>query len=474
MAFLPVFWALQAGKTAQNLRYGFLYGFITVALLFPWIAETVTLFGDLPAAAGLGILLLFSAAFGTPYVLIWGTVHPLRERLGPWWVAVTPAVAVLTEYGTSFVTLFPYQHGSTFYRVPTLMQITSVTGVWGLTYLIYLVNCGLAEVLYRRRDGTAEFPRWAVAIPLLAVALVLAFGTWRFAHIEAALQEAPTLRMAQIQLETTMVERMRSDGRRTLKKWIAATAEIEPGTADIVVWSEAAYPYYLNEEPDETLSALARNGQFELIVGAGAREPAPGASKDDFHTFNTVYFFDAKGNLVDRYDKIVPVPFGEYIPGAGLFPQLEALIPTEGMFRPGDVATVVEGAHARIASPICYEAIFGRICRRFEEPDLIVNVTNDGWFGDTAAPHQHAMLAVLRATELGVPMFRAAYSGVSMVVEPHGRIVAETVPFTAVNRIVVVRSQTFSTLYGRLGDWFVLFCLGVVGLTGMLSSIRDD
>ena len=112
-----------------------------------------------------------------------------------------------------------------------------------------------------------------------------------------------------------------------------------------------------------------------------------------------------------------------------------------------------------MASPICYEAILSRVCRQFPGVELFVTITNDAWFGDSAAPHQHAMLAAVRAMELGVPLFRSAYTGVSLVVEPHGAIHYETTPFTEVNRVVDVRLGTVNTVYRRFGDWFVLLCL---------------
>ena len=463
ISLVPILWALRKETPRANIRYGFIYGFFSIALLFQWVAETVALFGDLPMVAAIGILALFAALFGAPYILIYATVHPLRERLGVGWIAVTPAVAVLTEYLTSLVTLFPFQHGSTLYRVPTLIQLASITGVWGLTYLIYLVNCALAEAIYRRREGNSVLPIAPWVATALVLGAVLAFGTWRVGRVEAVLAEAPTVRIAQLQMKFSMIERLVRGAKWSLRKWVAATRLIEPGSADIVVWSEAAYPYFLNETDDDTLAELAREGRFELIVGAGAREPVPGTEDSgEFNAFNTVYFFDAAGQLVGRYNKMIPVPFGEYMPFGSIFPGLNDFVPTEGIYVAGDVPTVVEGAHLRVATPICYEAIFGRVCNRFERPDILVNVVNDGWFGESAATHQHAMLAAIRATELGVPVFRAAYSGVSMVVEPHGVIRYETEPYTDVSRVVPVRIAKLDTVYGRLGDWFVVFCFGLL------------
>lgn len=233
-----------------------------------------------------------------------------------------------------------------------------------------------------------------------------------------------------------------------------------------MVWPEGACPYDLNAgRAREQLSALARAGRFEMVVGGGTRERAidPGMGEERIRVFNSVYFFAPDGEVVGRYDKMVPLPFGEYLPFAEQLPWLADLIEGPGSFRAGQTPVIYEGGAGRIATPICYEAILGRVCRLFERPDLLVNVTNDAWFGDTAAPHQHAMLSAVRAAELGIPVFRSAYTGVSMVIEPHGNIFAETPTFTDVNRVVTVRLGKVPTLYARFGDWFVALC--ALGLT---------
>jgi apolipoprotein N-acyltransferase len=124
----------------------------------------------------------------------------------------------------------------------------------------------------------------------------------------------------------------------------------------------------------------------------------------------------------------------------------------------------------RLASPICYEGILPALCRSFEDLDLFVNVTNDAWFGETSASDLHGMLVAIRATELGIPVFRSAYSGISFVADPHGRIHHETALFEEVNRVVPVRLARVSTWYGRFGDWFVLLC--ALALAAMWQRAR--
>lgn len=467
VVFLPFFWVLREETPRANRWYGYLFGVFSVAVLFRWIVDTISLFSPIPEPVSIGILLLFAAAFGAPYVLIWGSVHAFRKRIGTWWVVVLPAMAVVVEWLSTYIILFPYHHGASQYRVAYTWQVISITGIWGLTYLVYFVNCGWAEVLYRRREGNPIFPVYAVAAPISVLSAVVIYGVIRFDQVETKLREAPTVRMAQVQLAITMVERLSSSRNYSLgfRDWSKLTERFTPGQVDVMVWSEGACPFPLTDKRGMKLvKAIAKRGQFDFVVGAGARDPVPGSeNEDEFNIFNSIYFFDGKGEMTGRYDKMVPLPFGEYLPLSRQFPKLAGLIPGIGNFRAGTVATVIEGEHVRMAAPICYEAILGRVCRQYEDPGMLINVTNDGWFGDTAAPHQHAMLAAIRATELGVPVFRAAYSGVSMVIEPHGHIYAETMPFTEVTRVVTVRSTTVPTFYARFGDWFVWMCFAIVG-----------
>ena len=169
---------------------------------------------------------------------------------------------------------------------------------------------------------------------------------------------------------------------------------------------------------------------------------------------------------------MVPLPFGEYLPFAETFPWLADLIEGPSSFQAGTEPVIFESEHARIATPICYEAILTYVCQKFESPQLVVNVTNDAWFGDTAASHLHAMLAMVRSAELGVPMYRSAYTGPSMAIEPHGAVHSQTELYTDVNRVITVRLGTVPTLYRRFGDWFVLASLLVLIIAGAILPWR--
>ena len=478
IAYLPMFWVLRPDTPRRNAALGYLYGIVSVAVIFRWLIDTITLFSNLPMVLAVAVLLLFSMAFGAGYPLLWGSVHPLRKRLGVGWVLAWPAVQVLIEWVGMRVFLFPYNQGVSQYRAPLVWQIVSITGIYGATYLVLLVNAALAEAMYRRQEGRPA-PWGALGGALATLALTLGFGKWRYEAVEARLRQAEVLRVAQLQSPTDMLERMDGTARQAFDEWQTLTATLEPGSVDLVVWPEGACPYDLSpagEEPNRAtrmVAQLARDGGFQLMIGGGTRrrEVDPEMGETSVNVFNSVYWFTEEGEVLDQYDKMVPLPFGEYLPFTDYFPWIKDYIRGPGDFERGTVPLVYEGRAARFATPICYEAILPGVCNLYEDAELLVNVTNDAWFGDTAATHQHAMLAAIRSTELGVPLVRSGYTGVSFVVEPHGVIHSETTAFEEVHRVVGVRLGHERTLYALLGDWFVALCLlGLIG--GWLSAPR--
>ena len=200
--------------------------------------------------------------------------------------------------------------------------------------------------------------------------------------------------------------------------------------------------------------------------------------------YNSAYAFDRKGELNGRYDKMIPLPFGEYIPLSGTFPILNQLISGPGDFRAGDVpltfhATTADGSPYTYSVPICYEAILNLSMwwlyagTEAEPVDLFVVITNDAWFGDTSSPHQHAMLTTIQALQFGRPMARLAYTGVSWVVDVDGRIRHETAPFTDVVDVAELPLVKVDTVYVR-GGWVFPYICVIIALGGIFVARRRE
>ncbi len=493
--WVPLLVAMVPGRHRLNMGLAYFSGWVAQAVIYSWLIDTVVIFTNLPAVVAVLILLLFATAFSVHFALMFGGAMWLRERLGAWWVVAVPIVVVGVE--RVFPQLFPYYQGATQYRNPYVWQLVSVLGVWGVSFLVMLVNCVLAEVVLRRKERR-PLPLVAVGVTAALFFANLGFGAWRHDRVEAALQEADTVRMSVLQQDITMIERLETSALDGLKDWVDLTRRVMPEKPDLVVWPEGAVAFNPHSEnkarvlndrsPREYFEDLTLQGDFDFLIGGGTIDmlPEPDQYGRRYEAYNSTYFFRNDGGLSDRYDKMVPLPFGEYIPLSDTFPFLKGIIQGPGDFQKGQRATTFKGTTRdgrgyRFTVPICYEAIlddtmrvllYGDDSDENGPVDAFVVITNDGWFGDTASPHQHAMLTAVYATALGRPLVRHAYTGVTWVVEPHGEIPFETDTFTEVVDVVDVRMGRFATVYAAGGWVFPWLCLlGTFGLVG-LARVR--
>ena len=484
--FVPWLWALREDDNHGNIVLSYLGGFVAIHTLFFWLQESIVRFSNLPPYLAFQCVFLFAVATGLPYALFFGVVHPLRRRIGAWWVALVPAIWVAGEMLQP--ALFPYYQGVSQYRNPYTYQLASVIGIYGVSYLIVLTNCALGEVVYRLREGRKPH---AISLGLVLAIFVgnLGFGVWRYGDVTEQLNALPRIRVAQLQQSITMEERMNTSARDAMTSWQELTSEhirqsIQAGEdpVDLVIWPEGSTPYDPRAfRVGRIMSNTAKNSRAPVLFGGGFAEQKtdPNTGRQYFEQRNSIYLMSEEGELTTRYDKMVPLPFGEYIPGAETFPILKEWIKGPGDFQRGtepvtfEIETDTAGT-VRFTTPICYEAIMSSLVRtQLADVDLMIVVTNDGWFGDTPAPHQHAMLSAIRAMELGVPQVRIAYTGVSLNILPNGDIEHETDPFTHVVRTVDIPVGRIPTVYSRIGDLFAYLC-GLMAIVGVVLARRRD
>ncbi len=449
--FVPLLVVVATPTTRRNFKLGYLSGFFAVWSLFFWLAQTIDLFSNIPLPLAALIIALFAAVWGVPYGILCMAVHPLRRHFGAWWILLFPCVWVAGEFLQP--ALFPYYQGVGQYRTPYTWQLASVFGAMGVSWLVLATNSALAEVVLSRREGR-PLPVLPVGIVVLLFAANLGFGYWRFHDVERQLAEAPTARVSILQQGVTMVQRIQDRGPEVLKGWLELTSKVVDQHPDLVVWPEGSIYYNpTDKRVQPVFEKMTSEYGFAFLVGGGTREADPD-DPSKRASWNSAYLFGTDGKIAGRYDKMVPMPFGEYLPWP--FSYLDRWIDGVGHFRAGSVPTVFQTEKFSFTTPICYEAILEGQMRTLANADAYVNITNDGWFGDTAAPHQHAMLSAALAVEMGRPMLRIAYTGISMVIEPHGVIKHETAPYTEVAEVVELRLAKFDTPYrtwGRLFPW---------------------
>jgi apolipoprotein N-acyltransferase len=246
----------------------------------------------------------------------------------------------------------------------------------------------------------------------------------------------------------------------------------EPGV-DLLVLPESPAPMSFQSDPEyrRRLQDLARHYRLGIAFSNIAFPEAPG----DQRYFNSAYFLDKDGGLRGRYDKIHLVPFGEYVPLKSMFYFMQSITQEVSDFSPGGEFLVVDTPAGRMNAIICFEAVFPDLVRRFvtEGSQLIVNMTNDGWYGDSAAPYQHLAMARWRAVENRRYLLRAANSGISAIVDPTGRILASTRLLRkdiCIGRFDFIPWQSF---YARRGDLVAELCAIICCLALAWSFVRS-
>ena len=394
------------------------YAFLVDAPTFAWLMPFAIL--GLPAYLALFTALGFALAR-----LIW-----TRDA---WRVLALAATLTLSEWLRGYaLTGFPWNaFGYALTEPLALAQTASLIGLWGLTFLAVAIFASPSVLI----DGSSRGRKPWIA-PAIALVLLLAMGV--FGAVRLNLQ--PTAMVANVRLRV-MQPNLQQDVRfnyaakaEVMQKYLAlsdrSSGPQSTGVRDvnILIWPESAFPFFLTREADAMaqIASLLSKGTVLITGSVRAPDAPPGARIT--RAYNSIYVIDHNGSVVSIYDKVHLVPFGEFLPFQDWMEKigLVQLTKVQGGFIPGTRRRTLEIPHAPRALPlICYEAIFpGDIVERDDRPGWIVNLTNDGWFGISTGPYQHLQQARLRAIEQGLPVVRAANTGISAVIDPLGRIVA--------------------------------------------------
>jgi len=337
--------------------------------------------------------------------------------------------------------------------------------------VLVLFNVVVAEVLRERgSDVRRLFPGLLTVTVLLAV--LPALGRWRV----AALAAEPVVGSLRVGLAQGNVEQDRkwdpAFQDETLARYRDLTLAAVRDGAQLVVWPETAAPFFFQEpgaRRDEVLE-LARTTGVPLLIGAPAFRPSSGRRLEQR---NRAYLVLPSGEATAYYDKMELVPFGEYVPFQRVLFFVDKMVTAVGTLGAGQETTVFQVPEARFGVLICYEGVFPALTRRFVDggADFLVNITNDAWYGRTAAPYQHLVQASFRAIENRTPLVRAANTGISAVIDPDGRIRWQGPLFEMLEHVDDIHWKGVRTFYTRFGDVFVWLCAVVTAL-GVIAALR--
>jgi apolipoprotein N-acyltransferase len=311
-----------------------------------------------------------------------------------------------------------------------LAQTASLIGLWGMTFLSVAIFASPAVLI----DGSSRGRKPWIA-PVAALALLVAMGVYGAARLALQPTELTRVRLRIMQPNLQQDVKFNYAAKaEVMQKYLTlsdrASGPQSTGVRDaqILIWPESAFPFFLTREADAMaqIAELLPKGTVLMTGSVRAPDGPPGARVS--RAYNSIYLIDHDGSVLSVYDKLHLVPFGEYLPLQAWMEKLGfvQLTKVHGGFIPGARRRVMEIPQAPSALPlICYEAIFpGNLAASDDRPGWIVNLTNDGWFGNSTGPYQHLQQARLRAIEEGLPVVRAANTGISAVIDPSGRIVA--------------------------------------------------
>ncbi|MFQ5816584.1 MAG: apolipoprotein N-acyltransferase [Terriglobia bacterium] len=466
VALLPLLLAIFAERQRRWLfLYGYLTGIIFLAGTMPWVYSVMLTFGRLSAPLAAGVFFLFVIVMALFFGLYSWWVGELARRSQTVALLLAPVIWVAMELlRTHLITGVPWNLlGYAWAKHPELIQVASWTGIYGVSFLMAVVNTALAAVWVVR---TRRALLLVSAVILLVAALVVAR-----AHLPPA---APTATALLVQTNLPQLSSYEpnwvlnhQDELLELYRRTAAAATAQTPRPSLVLWPEVPAPLYFHHDPllRAQLMALAQTAQAHLLVGfVDYRKDAEGRDRP----YNSALMLAPDGGFVGQYDKIHLVPFGEYVPWRWLLRFSGRLVAEVSDFAPGSSKTLLPMGHGRAAVMICYEAIFPGLVGSFvaRGADVLVNISNDGWFGNSAAPAQHFNMARVRAVETRRYLLRTTNTGITAVIDPHGRVLAQAPTEQRTVLVAGFAPRRERTFYVRYGDWFAWLCL-LVGLVAL-------
>jgi apolipoprotein N-acyltransferase len=460
-ALIPLFLLISSHR-AQAFRLGITMGLVANLIIFFWVWKTFL-------AAGIAIwtillswgllalvLSLYFGVFSITYALIPGkTLKPILVS-ATWVVLESIRGFILTGFPWA---LFSHTQASH----PILIQVASLTGAPFLSFLLVFSNCTFTRIIPINLRTKNVFREKMRDINLwIFISLLLLTVFWGKTQLKTAPHEnSPKINVAILQGNIDQYQKWNDQYERDIRTtYEALVKEATLQNPDLILWPESAVPGWYPNDPRyrKWIQDLVQPTQTHHIVGAVRAM----RNKD----LNSAFLINTDGLPIQIYDKLHLVPFGEYIPFGNALKKIIPYLGQMGIFDPGDKPVLFSFGDVTATPNICYEAIFSSLIRKGVRmgANLIINITNDGWFLDTAAPEQHLVANIFRAVENGRPVLRAANTGISAIIDAQGRVIHQKPIMTRGILFGSVRLPLaeYQTVYGRWGEWFSILCWIIV------------
>jgi len=468
---------LRAASPGQAFLLAYVCGVLWFAGTCYWIFGTMRQFGGMSTPLALLALFLFClylglyhGLFGLLLGLMAGPGRDYRRAL-----VAAPFLWVAAELARTRITGFPWNLLGTAQvdNVP-LCRIATWTGVYGISCEIVLVNVAVAAAFLVPRQKRA-----ALLVAALAAAAVLQSG--RLIEPPAATANREALLVQQnipiaVRWPADYYDHtLRDLTSLTLKSAADADAQASSGPVsatkiDLIIWPESPAPFYTNDPRfRNAISDMARRAGTWVVTGSIGTAPAAQSGGQEL-IFNSAVVVSPTGEWTGRYDKVHLVPFGEYLPFPSLFSFAGGLSKEVGEFEPGNSRLPLDAGDAKLGVFICYESVFPDDVRQFanQGAQVFVNISNDGWYGDSGAWSQHVNQTRMRAIENERWILSAANTGLTGSIDPYGRMVVQA-PRKERTTLVAPYALTYvTTFYSRHGDWFAMLC-AIISIAALME-----
>jgi len=452
VAFVLLFRCLdQAPRMGRAIFCGWLMGFIAHLIGFHWLVYTISAFGEFPYALSIAVFVVYAALQAIQMALFAALLHLVG--FGP--LQIFPALLwVPLEF--LFPLLFPWHVANSQVSFPWFIQTADLVGPYGASFIVLWANAALYRAL---ESKTEERPQslFPLAYAALAVLASVVYGYQRLRSVDEEIANARKLAVGVVQGNVDID--LKWNPLLAQKNWLQhrdLTAQLD--ASPLIIWPESAIEYLIPENlsalPAGIMPAFKSERSF-FIFGAKSYRGTlgqPGAK-----VFNTAFFTDAQGRVLGRYHKQVLLAFGEYLPFAKILSLLPAMPFADG-FTPGPGPVIFHLARGvRVAPLICYEDLMPDLSRRFvgeTRANILINLTNDAWYGRSVGPWQHLRLSQWRAIETRRTLLRVTNTGVTSLIDAKGELVKTLPMFTPAVMQTEVAILNGETLYVRFGDGF--------------------
>jgi apolipoprotein N-acyltransferase len=454
-----------------NAKQGFLLGYICGIFWYAgncyWVYSTMKQYGGINALGAAGLLILFClylalyhGAFGLVISLL--ARNSLRSAL-----ISAPFAWVAIEFARSRISGFPWDLlGTTQVDNIPLARIATYTGVYGISFEIVVVNTAIAAAFVVPRAR-----RRALLLVSLSAAVLLQAARW------VPAPAFPTDRTAILVQENVPVLESADWTRQYYNDTLVdlsrlSLASATQSHANLIVWPESPAPFYTGDPLfRNAISEIARSSHAWMVAGSVGVQNAEMSQQKPTEVFNSGALVGPDGTWDGRYDKIHLVPFGEYVPFKNLLGFAGGLTKEVGDFSRGTSRAPLEAGDERLGVFICYESVFPDEVRRFANrgAQVLVNISNDGWYGDSGAYAQHLKQARTRAVENARWLLRSTNTGVTAAIDPYGRIVQEVRRKTRTALVASYSLENGTTFYTRHGDWLAYAC-AIISVGAIIAS----